>query len=156
MIYWQWVWNLIVLPIFLSKPRNLSRTIKSAFQIPHHVAIRISVYAPPRRTLSRNIGAGGDDIPHSAEKGWSMRWNVATICVEVEVRPRFAWANSVKVCSPAIVILDKKIIISSRIWSCILPPKWGGNNVEEYKIAMFKKEDRETGTIKRLLYVIHL
>jgi hypothetical protein len=54
------------------------------------------------------------------------------------------------------VILDKKIIISSRIWSCILPPKWGGNNVEEYKIAMFKKEDRETGTIKRLLYVIHL
>jgi hypothetical protein len=43
--------------------------INSAIQIPHHVAIRISVYAPPRRTLSRNIGAGGDDFPHGAETG---------------------------------------------------------------------------------------
>jgi hypothetical protein len=32
--------------------------IKSAFQIPDHVAIRIFVYAPPRRKLSLNIGAG--------------------------------------------------------------------------------------------------
>jgi hypothetical protein len=43
--------------------------IKSAVQIPHHVAIHILVNAPPRCTLSRNIGAGGDDFPHGAEKG---------------------------------------------------------------------------------------
>jgi len=42
---------------------------KSAFQIPHHVAIRIFVYAPPRRKSSLNIGAGGDGFPHSEEKG---------------------------------------------------------------------------------------
>jgi hypothetical protein len=43
--------------------------IKSAFQIPHHVAIRIFVYAPPRRKLSLNIGAGADGFPHSVENG---------------------------------------------------------------------------------------
>jgi hypothetical protein len=43
--------------------------IKSAFQIPDHVAIRIFIYAPLRRKLSLDIGAGGDGFPHSEETG---------------------------------------------------------------------------------------
>jgi len=43
--------------------------IKSAFQIPHHVAMRIFVYAPPCRKLSQNIGACGDGFSPRAEKG---------------------------------------------------------------------------------------
>jgi hypothetical protein len=42
--------------------------IKSAFQIPHHVAIRIFVCAQPRRKLSQNVGAGGDGFPARPEK----------------------------------------------------------------------------------------
>jgi len=60
---------LLIFWISLSKPRINSKMIKSAFQIPHHVAIRIFVCAPPRSKLSLNIGAGGDGFPHSAEKG---------------------------------------------------------------------------------------
>jgi hypothetical protein len=61
------------LQISLSKPRIIPKMIKSAFQIPDHVAIHIFVSAPPRRTLSLNIGAGGDGFPHSAEKGRNKR-----------------------------------------------------------------------------------
>jgi len=50
-------------------PRIISKMIKSAFQIPHHVAIRIFVYAQPRPKLSLNIGAGGDGFPPREEKG---------------------------------------------------------------------------------------
>jgi hypothetical protein len=42
--------------------------IKSAFQIPEHVAIRIFVCAPPRRKLSLNFGTGGDGFPPGAGK----------------------------------------------------------------------------------------
>jgi hypothetical protein len=42
--------------------------IKSAFQIPHHVAIRICVYAPPSCFSARISGAGSDGSPHSEEK----------------------------------------------------------------------------------------
>jgi hypothetical protein len=41
--------------------------IKSAFQIPHHVAIRSIVYAPLRCFGAENLGAGGADFPHSVE-----------------------------------------------------------------------------------------
>jgi hypothetical protein len=43
--------------------------ITTSFYIPHRVAIPISVYAPPRRKLSQNIGAGGDGFPHNEEMG---------------------------------------------------------------------------------------
>jgi hypothetical protein len=39
------------------------KMIKSAFQIPDHVAIQIFVCAPPRCKLSLNFGAGGDGFP---------------------------------------------------------------------------------------------
>jgi hypothetical protein len=55
--------------ISLSKPRINSKMTKSAFQIPHHVAIRIFVYTPPRRKLSLNFYAGGDSFPVRPEKG---------------------------------------------------------------------------------------
>jgi hypothetical protein len=42
--------------------------IKSAFQIPHHVATRIFQCVAPRRFSAENIGAGGDGFPHSEEK----------------------------------------------------------------------------------------
>ena len=45
--------------------------IQPAFQIPHHVAIHIFVYAPPCRKLSLNIGAGGDGIPAKPEKEYN-------------------------------------------------------------------------------------
>ena len=60
---------LIVFQISLSKPRIDSKMIKSAFQIPHHVAIRVFVYAPPRGKLSQNIVGGGDGFPHSEGRG---------------------------------------------------------------------------------------
>ena len=53
--------------ISLSKHRTSSKMTKSAFQIPHHVAIHIFVYAPPCRKLSLNTGAGGDGIPPRPE-----------------------------------------------------------------------------------------
>jgi hypothetical protein len=43
--------------------------IKSAFQIPHHIAIGFLFFVPPRRKLSQNIGAGDDGLSQSAEKG---------------------------------------------------------------------------------------
>jgi len=45
-----------------------SKMIKSAFQIPDHVAIQILVCAQPRRKLSLNFGAGGDGFPPREEK----------------------------------------------------------------------------------------
>jgi hypothetical protein len=42
---------------------------KAAFQIPHHVAIRIFVYAPSRRKLSQSMGTGGDGFPARPENG---------------------------------------------------------------------------------------
>jgi hypothetical protein len=64
-----WVSTLMILSISLSKPSIISEMIKSAFQLPDHVAIRFFVHAPPRRKLSLNFGAGGDGFPHSAVKG---------------------------------------------------------------------------------------
>jgi len=56
-----------------SRERSVRESLKaigkSAFQIPHHVAIRIFVYAPPRCFSAENSGAGGDGFPHSAENG---------------------------------------------------------------------------------------
>jgi hypothetical protein len=42
--------------------------IKSAFQIPHHVAIRIFKRVAPRRFTAENSSGGGDGFPHSVEK----------------------------------------------------------------------------------------
>jgi hypothetical protein len=53
--------------ISLSKFRINSKLSKSAFHIPHHVAMRIFVYAPLRRKLSRNTGANGDGFPARPE-----------------------------------------------------------------------------------------
>jgi hypothetical protein len=62
-----WVWILIILQISLPKPIINSKMTKPAFQIPHHIGVRIIVYALPRSKLPQNIGAGGDGLPHSAE-----------------------------------------------------------------------------------------
>jgi hypothetical protein len=56
---------------------------KSAFRIPHHVALHIFVYAPPCREVSLNIGAGGDGIPARPEKEYNHAGSLATICVAV-------------------------------------------------------------------------
>jgi hypothetical protein len=40
-----------------------------AFQISHHVAILIFVYAPPRRKLLQNMSAVGDGSPARPENG---------------------------------------------------------------------------------------
>jgi hypothetical protein len=45
-----------------------SKMIKSAFEIPDHVAIQIFVCAPPRCKCALNFGAGGDGFRHSVEK----------------------------------------------------------------------------------------
>ena len=50
-------------------------SIKSAFQIPHHVAIRLFIYAPPRCFSAENFGSGGDGFPHSAEKDGNKKWS---------------------------------------------------------------------------------
>jgi hypothetical protein len=42
--------------------------IKSAFQIPDHVAIQIFVCALPRCNYALKFGAGGDGFRHSVEK----------------------------------------------------------------------------------------
>jgi hypothetical protein len=52
----------------LSKPGINFKMIKFAFQIPHHVAIRIFQCVAPRRFSAEHIGAGGDGLPHSEEK----------------------------------------------------------------------------------------
>jgi hypothetical protein len=61
--------------IHLSKPRIISKMNKSAFQIPHHVAIRTFVCVQPRRKLSQNIGAGGDSF-HTVRKRGETRVDV--------------------------------------------------------------------------------
>jgi hypothetical protein len=45
-----------------------SKMIKSAFQIPDHVATKIYVCAPPRCKFALNFGAGGDVFPPREEK----------------------------------------------------------------------------------------
>jgi len=60
---------LFIFLISLSKPGINFKMIKSAFQITHHVAIRIFVYAPPRCFSAENSGAGGDGFPPREEKG---------------------------------------------------------------------------------------
>jgi hypothetical protein len=45
-----------------------SKMIKSAFQIPDHVAIQIFVCAPPRCKFALNYSAMGSGFRHSDEK----------------------------------------------------------------------------------------
>jgi hypothetical protein len=52
----------------LSKPGINFKMIKSSFEIPHHVAIRIFQCVAPRRFSAANIGAGGDGFPHNEER----------------------------------------------------------------------------------------
>jgi hypothetical protein len=51
-----------------SKPQNQSQNDQISLSISSHVAIRIFVYAQPRRKTSAPA-RGGDGFPHSAEKG---------------------------------------------------------------------------------------
>ena len=44
---------------FISQPRIIFKMIKSTFQNPNHVAIRILVYAPPRCFSAEISGADG-------------------------------------------------------------------------------------------------
>ena len=60
--------------------------VKSDFQIPHHVAIRIFVYAPPRCFSADNSGAGGDGFPHSEEKDRNKNCSLPHNCEEVEAK----------------------------------------------------------------------
>jgi hypothetical protein len=61
------------LDYFLDQPfktrRNQFQNDQITFQIPHHVAIPIFVYALPRCFSAENSGAGGDGFPHSEKKG---------------------------------------------------------------------------------------
>jgi hypothetical protein len=90
--------------------------IKSAFHIPHHVAIRIFQCMAPRRSSAENLGAGGDGFPHSKEKYYKKLRGFPHSCAKVEPYSRFVWANSVEVI-PTLLILDGPIIIDSRFRS---------------------------------------
>jgi len=90
--------------------------IKSAFHIPHHVAIRIFQCVAPRRSSAENLGAGGDGFPHSEEKYYKKLRGFPHSCAKVEPHSRFVWANNVKVI-PTLLILDGPIIIGSRFRS---------------------------------------
>jgi hypothetical protein len=87
--------------------------IKSAFQIPHHVAIRIFRCVALRRFSAENIGAGGDGFPHSEEKHYNKLRGFPHSCAKVAPYSRFLWANCVEVIPP-LLILDGPIIINSR------------------------------------------
>ena len=91
--------------------------IKSAFQIPHHVAIRIFQRVAPRRFSAENSGAGGDGFPHSAEKYYKNKLSFPHCCAKVEPYSRFVWANSVKVIPPLLILDGPIIIIDSRFRS---------------------------------------
>jgi hypothetical protein len=94
--------------------------IKSACHIPHHVAIRIFVYAPPRCFSAENSGARGrgtaasGTVPKKKKKKKNPHsW------AKVEPYSRIVWANSIKVIPP-LLILDGPFIIDSRFRSSIV------------------------------------
>ena len=87
--------------IILDQPfkcqNQLQICLSNLLMTPHHVAIRICVYAAPRCKSSQNFGAGGDCFPPCEETGRNKSSKFATICEEVGAYSRFVWANSVKV-----------------------------------------------------------
>ena len=88
--------------ISLSKPGINFKIIKSAFQIPHHVALRILVCAPPRCFSAENSGAGGGGFWHCAKNQNNKVWSFPRSCAKVEPYSRFVWANSVKGIPPIV------------------------------------------------------
>jgi len=78
--------------------------IKSAFQNPHHVAIRILVCAPPRCFSAENSGAGGGGSWHCAKKYKNKVWSFPRCCAKVEPYSRFVWANSVIGILPLLIL----------------------------------------------------
>jgi hypothetical protein len=95
----------------LSKPGINFKMIKSAFQIPHHVAIRIFQCVAPRRFSAEKIDASGDGFPHSEETYYKKLRGFPHSCAKVAPYSRFVWANSVKVIPP-LLILDGTILSS--------------------------------------------
>jgi len=95
--------------------------IKSAFQIPHHVAIRTIVYAPPLCFSAEISGAAEGGIWHCDKKVLKknkITFEVFRTCAKVEPCSRFVWANSRRVIPP-LLILDGPIIIDSRFRLCV-------------------------------------
>jgi hypothetical protein len=126
--------------------------IKSAFQIPHHVAMRNFQCVAPRRFSAENIGAGVDVFPHSGGK--ILLRGFPHSCAKVAPYSRFVWANSVNVIPP-FLILDGPIIIDSRfrspvplegrsarvagagsrVWACARCRPWSSHYVFQLRCA---------------------
>jgi len=80
------------------KPTIIFKMIQSAFQIPHHAAIRMLIYAPPRCFSAETSGSGGDGFRPRDETGGNMNWSFPHNCEKVEACSRFVWANRLNVC----------------------------------------------------------
>jgi hypothetical protein len=80
--------------------RNQFQNDQISLSNPHHVAIRIVFYAPPRCFSAENSGAGGHGFPHnSEEKNGNKFWSFPHNCEEIEAYSRYVWANSLNVSS---------------------------------------------------------
>jgi len=77
---------------------NNQISLSNLLMVPHHVAIRICIYAAPRCKKSESRGAGGDGFSLKGGKWGNKNWSFPIICEEVVAYSRFVLANSVKVC----------------------------------------------------------